>query len=94
MWGLRDDEVDGEHLMNLDIGLPVELLNQPIRACLTGDAGEEVALEVEAVDRRGRAIRCRTLITPLRGTEDQIVGAILLLDAVQEPVGDGAPVPE
>jgi two-component system CheB/CheR fusion protein len=91
LWGLRDEEVEGEHLMNLDIGLPVEQLNQPIRACLTGEAGDEIQLELDAVNRRGRAIKCRTLITPLRGAEDQIVGAILLLDSVHEPVGEGAP---
>src|SRR5262249_49915954 len=68
LWGLRDDEVEGEHLMNLDIGLPVERLNQPIRLCLTGESDEEIALDFEAVNRRGRSVRCRALITPLRGT--------------------------
>jgi two-component system CheB/CheR fusion protein len=83
LWGLRDEEVEGEHLMNLDIGLPVERLNQPIRACLTGEDGAQFELELDAVNRRGRAIRCRTLVTSLRGANDQIVGAILLLDATQ-----------
>jgi two-component system CheB/CheR fusion protein len=91
LWGLRDEEVEGEHLMNLDIGLPVEQLNQPIRACLTGEVDGDVSMELEAVNRRGRAIRCRTLITPLRGAEERIVGAILLLDTMQQPVGEGAP---
>src|SRR5262249_42890160 len=36
MWGLRASEVQGRHLMNLDIGLPVEQLRQPIRAVLAG----------------------------------------------------------
>jgi two-component system CheB/CheR fusion protein len=83
LWGLRDEEVEGEHLMNLDIGLPVERLNQPIRACLTGEDGAQFELELDAVNRRGRAIRCRTIVTSLRGANDQIVGAILLLDATQ-----------
>jgi two-component system CheB/CheR fusion protein len=94
LWGLRDDEVAGEHLMNLDIGLPVERLNQSIRACLTGEISGDVEIEIDAVNRRGRAITCRTLITPLRGAEGQIVGAILLLDTVHEPVGEGAPQSE
>jgi two-component system CheB/CheR fusion protein len=81
LWGLRDDEVEGEHLMNLDIGLPVEQLNQPIRACFSGEAGEEISLDVNAVNRRGRSIRCRVIISPLHGADDQIMGAILLLDA-------------
>src|SRR5262249_11061514 len=29
LWGLRASEVQGRHLMNLDIGLPVEQLRQP-----------------------------------------------------------------
>jgi two-component system, chemotaxis family, CheB/CheR fusion protein len=94
MWGLRDDEVEREHLMNLDIGLPVEQLNQAIRACLTGEVGDSIALELDAVNRRGRAIRCRTLVTPLRGAENQIVGAIILLDTIQQPVGNSAPQSE
>src|SRR5581483_7400209 len=28
LWGLRSEEVEGEHLMNLDIGLPVDQLHQ------------------------------------------------------------------
>jgi two-component system CheB/CheR fusion protein len=94
LWGLRDEEVEGEHLMNLDIGLPVEQLNQPIRACLTGEVEEEVAIDLDAVNRRGRAIRCRTVISPLRGAEEQIVGAILLLETAPQPVEEGAPQPE
>jgi two-component system, chemotaxis family, CheB/CheR fusion protein len=57
LWGLRRDEVEGEHLMNLDIGLPVEHLHQPIRACLTGEPPQPVAMP--AVNRRGRVHRLR-----------------------------------
>ena len=57
LWGLRGDEVEGEHLMNLDIGLQLEQLHQPIRAILSG---EEAASEmsVDAVNRRGRTVEC------------------------------------
>jgi two-component system CheB/CheR fusion protein len=97
LWGLRDDEVEGEHLMNLDIGLPVEQLNQPIRACLS-EAGSEFELEVDTVNRRGRPIRCHTLVSPLRGPDGTVVGVILLIDtghvgeiepAVHESEADG-----
>ena len=30
-WGLRADEVRGEHLLNLDIGIPADQLRDPIR---------------------------------------------------------------
>lgn len=36
LWGLRLAEVEGQHFLNLDIGLPVDQLRQPIRACLGG----------------------------------------------------------
>jgi two-component system CheB/CheR fusion protein len=49
--------VAGEHLMNLDIGLPLEHLRQPVRTCLTGEE-EKQSLVVSAVNRRGRAIDC------------------------------------
>jgi two-component system CheB/CheR fusion protein len=31
LWGLRADEAIGQHFLNLDIGLPIEQLRQPIR---------------------------------------------------------------
>ena len=39
LWGLRDDEVEGEHFLDLDIGIPVQRLRDPIRSVLAGDGG-------------------------------------------------------
>jgi two-component system CheB/CheR fusion protein len=90
LWGLRPDEVEGEHFMNLDSGLPVEHLHQPIRACLTGEPPQRIAMP--AVNRRGRAIDCVVRVTPLVGAEDVVVGAILLVDAHDGVSGsDGSP---
>jgi two-component system CheB/CheR fusion protein len=36
LWGLRGEEVEGVAFQNLDIGLPVERLKAPIRACIEG----------------------------------------------------------
>ncbi|HLM63728.1 MAG TPA: CheR family methyltransferase [Acidimicrobiales bacterium] len=82
LWGLRNDEVQGAHLMNLDIGLPVERLRQPIRACLAGEVtdGEEV---LDAVNRRGRAVRCRIRLAPLRRLSGALIGVILLMDVLR-----------
>ena len=53
LWGLRSDEVSGQHLLSLDIGLPVEKLRRPIRNALAGNTeGNEVVLD--ATNRRGR----------------------------------------
>ncbi|BAZ69977.1 MCP methyltransferase, CheR-type with PAS/PAC sensor [Fischerella sp. NIES-4106] len=84
LWGVRADEVKGRHFLNLDIGLPVEQLRQPIRACLLGESScPEVTLE--AINRRGRAILCKISCTPLRAsTTRDIQGVILLMEEIDK----------
>ena len=53
LWGLRSDEIMGQSLLNLDIGLPVEELREPLRRCLAGDAGDNQVV-LSATNRRGR----------------------------------------
>lgn len=77
LWGLQADEVAGQHFLNLDIGLPVEQLRQPIRACLQGATSEEVSLA--AVNRRGQAIQCKVTCTALIGKK-KVKGVILLME--------------
>jgi len=79
--GLRDDEVEGEHLLNLDIGLPVQRLRDPIRHVLAGSDGHD--LELEGHDRRGKPVRVRIAFAPLqnRPAAEEPDGAILLVTA-------------
>jgi len=84
MWGLRAAEVQGRHLMNLDIGLPVEQLRQPIRAVLAGET-ERVELTLDCRNRRGRSVRCPIHCTQLRGASGETLGAILLMEEVPMP---------
>jgi two-component system CheB/CheR fusion protein len=79
LWGLRPDEVPGQHFLNLDIGLPVEALRSRIRAVLAGDTQEEV-LVLEATNRRGRELRCRVALSPLVDRDREIRGAIITMD--------------
>jgi two-component system, chemotaxis family, CheB/CheR fusion protein len=88
LWGLRPDEVEAEHLMNLDIGLPVERLHQPIRAGLAGEPAEPITMP--AVNRRGRAIDCVVRVTSLVDTDDEVIGVILLMDAHDGVTGPDA----
>ena len=53
MWGLRPDEVLQKNFLNLDIGLPVDRLRAPIRACLAGES-EFLDVTLDATNRRGR----------------------------------------
>ena len=81
LWGLRSDEVTGHHLLNLDIGLPVERLHSALRACLAGDSPMQ-QIVLEAINRRGKKIRCEVTCTPLLGVASDVLGAILVM---QEP---------
>src|SRR5499427_3050954 len=84
MWGLRAAEVQGRHLMNLDIGLPVEQLRQPIRAVLAGET-DRVELTLDCRNRRGRSVRCPIRCTQLQGANGEALGAILLMEEVPMP---------
>jgi two-component system CheB/CheR fusion protein len=81
LWGLRDDEVEGEHLLNLDIGVPVQRLRDPIRQVLSG--AEVVDLELDGHDRRGKPVQVRIAFAPLqnRPNAEESDGAILLISA-------------
>ncbi len=81
LWGLRSDEVTGHHLLNLDIGLPVERLHSALRACLAGESPMQ-QIVLEAINRRGKKIRCEVTCTPLLGVASDVLGAILVM---QEP---------
>jgi two-component system, chemotaxis family, CheB/CheR fusion protein len=86
LWGLRPDEATGRHLLNLDIGLPVERLRPVLRNCLSGADGSE-ALQLEAVNRRGKAIQFVVTCSPLLGSAGDVRGAIVLMEESTD--GDG-----
>ena len=79
LWGLRTDEAPGQHFLNIDIGLPVEELRQPIKAVLVGESPRET-LELDATNRRGRDFLCRVTMTPLVDRTRQTRGVILTME--------------
>jgi two-component system CheB/CheR fusion protein len=80
MWGLRSDEVVQKNFLNLDIGLPVDQLRAPIRACLANES-EFLDVSLDATNRRGRAVKVRVSCTPLRAFADvEPRGVILLME--------------
>jgi len=80
LWGVRDDEVRGMHFMMVDIGLPVQALAKPIRACLSGEVESET-LSLEAINRRGKPITCEVTCTPMRRANgDDVRGVIVLME--------------
>jgi two-component system, chemotaxis family, CheB/CheR fusion protein len=83
LWGLRADEVRNRHILNLDIGLPVEQLRMPIRASLAGE--RNTSLVLDATNRRGRSIRCKISSTPLASGDGDTHGVILLMEELAPP---------
>jgi two-component system, chemotaxis family, CheB/CheR fusion protein len=84
LWGVSPEEAADQHLFALDIGLPLDQLKQPLRACLTG-ASEREELVLDAHNRKGKPFRCRVLCLPLTtGGAGAISGVILLMEQVAE----------
>jgi two-component system CheB/CheR fusion protein len=64
LWGVRADEVAGKPFVALDIGLPIDQLASTIRTSLaTGKEGEQV---LDCTTRRGKSLRCRVTVTPMK----------------------------
>jgi two-component system, chemotaxis family, CheB/CheR fusion protein len=83
LWGLDAEEVADQPLLGLDIGLPVDQLRKPIRACLSGDSERE-ELAVEAINRRGRTFTCRVVCLPIGTSQGngEVTGVILMMEPV------------
>ena len=81
MWGLRSDEVLEKSLFSLDIGLPVEQLRMIIRDSISGRRQFQEII-IEAMNRRGRQIKCYVACTPLFGIH--IEGAILVMADIEK----------
>lgn len=90
LFGLRLDEVRNRALLELDVGLPLAELAEPLRAVLRGST-ERVVVAVAATNRRGRAFRSRVTILPLDADAESTYGAVLLIEADRS--GPGAPSP-
>ncbi len=89
LWGLRSDEVRGQHFLNLDIGLPVLELTHPIRACLADTSQQERV--VNALNRRGKALAVRVTCSRLFGNgKTGIAGVILTMKELAETTAAGS----
>jgi two-component system CheB/CheR fusion protein len=82
LWGLHSEEVQGEHLLNLDIGLPLHTLRQPIRTVLAGNGATQTI--VEAVNRRGKSVRVGVTFAPLAANGSEVRGAILMMETADD----------
>src|SRR5262249_59587558 len=86
LWGLRSDEVNGQHFLTLDIGLPLEPLRTPIRSVLAGDGPGP--FDIAAVNRRGRPIDVSIRVAPLSNSGGEVLGVIMMMDAASATSSD------
>ena len=84
LWGLRQDEVVGQHFLNLDIGLPTEQVRPLLRGVFNGGAGPHETL-LSAVNRRGRRITVQVACSALRRGAGGVTGAILVMEPAVAP---------
>lgn len=78
LWGVRADEAHGQHLMNLDIGLPLEQVMPLMRKTAADGSSEETVLD--ATNRRGRRIKCLVRTSPLQSGTGAARGVIVLME--------------
>jgi two-component system CheB/CheR fusion protein len=84
LWGLDAGEVQGQHLMNLDIGLPLDEVLPLLRGVLN-KGSDDVEVELVATNRRGRPISCRVpRVSPMTGRQGDIRGVIVLMEELEE----------
>jgi two-component system, chemotaxis family, CheB/CheR fusion protein len=84
LWGLRAEEAQGKNLLNLDIGLAVDRLHEPIRQALQeSEVDEREVLVLPATNRRGRPFQCRVSCSPMSAREGETCGVILLMEEAE-----------
>jgi len=81
LWGVRADEAVGAPLLELDIGLPVDRLREPIAAQLHDGDQRPATLVLDAVNRRGRPVRVKVTLTKVMDQQPN-VAAMLVMDLV------------
>jgi two-component system CheB/CheR fusion protein len=84
LWGVRTEEALGEHLLNLDIGLPMEQLRQSLRSHL-GDAElPPTAVLLDAVNRRGKPLVVRVTLTHIHDNGEARPAAMIVMDVIED----------
>ena len=84
LWGVRSDEAEGQHLLNLDVGLPLADVHPLVRDAITDPAYLRES-QLSAVNRRGRKIDVRLICSALISPSGEIRGAMLLMEPTDQP---------
>ena len=84
LWGLRPEETVGQHLMNLDSGLPTAELHPWVRSVVDGQTTAVTGQRLRAVNRRGRPVELRISVSRLQSEQGDITGALVLMEELPE----------
>jgi two-component system CheB/CheR fusion protein len=82
LWGMRQDEVQGHHLLNLDIGLPVAELHPLLRRQAAGEGPSHDTVDLMAINRRGRPVQVRVTVSSFAHVPGEQRGAVVLMDPI------------
>jgi two-component system CheB/CheR fusion protein len=81
LWGLRSEDVSQQSFLELNIGLPVEQLREPLEACLS-DGSKAQERTLPALNRRGQTIQCHVVCAPLVVIDQSPEGVLVLMEQV------------
>lgn len=81
-WGLRAEEAQGRDFLELDFGFPAKALECRLHRALAGEDQSELLLT--AIDRRGKAVRCRVRVSPLLYEGRAPEGVVVVTEDVTE----------
>jgi two-component system, chemotaxis family, CheB/CheR fusion protein len=82
LWGVTSEEAEDEHLLSLDIGLPLDKLRQQLRDTMNGESEREQVI-LDATNRRGKPFQCRVTFMPFgRGNHGNVSGVIMMMEAI------------
>ncbi len=93
MWGLTEEQVTGEPFFGLHLGLPLEPLQDPVRASRQPGAAS-VTIEATAVDAAGEDFPCTVKVLPLPGRRPETAVMLIMEDmrVVEDIRGGGRDV--
>jgi two-component system CheB/CheR fusion protein len=83
LWGLRESEALGTHLLELDIGLATDGIRPMVRAALA-EPGQRLEQTLQGVNRRGRTVDVRVTTAALRSSDSSPSGVLILMAASEQ----------
>lgn len=82
MWGLRANEALDRPFAELDLGLPMDRIAEMVDTARAG-AGPPLEGVFDALNRRGRTVRAKVLVTPLADLGDHGSGAVVVVEELE-----------